>query len=275
MKDEIGDRMKENYEDRTRQLLPRRTYTIIRLDGKAFHSFTKGFKRPFDHILMSAMDETAAFLCQNIQGAKLGYVQSDEISILLTDFESEQTDAWFDGNIQKMASISASMAAAFFNKTLMSLVALSENKDVLTIDLLKNGKLAFFDSRVFSIPDPTEVENYFIWRQQDATRNSVQMVAQSMYSHKELHGKNISDLHEMMFVKGSNWNDFVSGEKRGRAIVKETYRIARTNGKGEIDEATAVIRSHWIALDGDINNGTPIFTQERNFLSSRIPRLNP
>src|SRR5579871_2024133 len=104
--DPLGERIKENYENRTRMSVPRRTYTIIRLDGKAFHTYTKGFARPFDQLLMNVMDRTAAKLCESIQGAKLAYVQSDEISILLTDFETEQTDAWYDGNIQKIASIS-------------------------------------------------------------------------------------------------------------------------------------------------------------------------
>lgn len=228
--------MKEYYEDRTRNVLPRRTYSIIRIDGKAFHTYTKGLQRPFDDKLMNDMDETAGFLCKNIQGAKFAFVQSDEISILLTDFEELTTDAWFDGNIQKMVSVSSSLATAKFNE-------------------LRPGKLAFFDSRVFTIPSNIEVENYFIWRQQDTTRNSISSVAQSLYSHKQLEGKNTTEQQEMIFQKGTNWNDFAPKYKRGRVIEKQLY---------DKDGAT---RSKWVSVE------PPIFTQERDFLTSRIPCL--
>ena len=115
MKDDLGNRMKD-YEQRTRIKLPRRTNTIIRMDGKAFHTYTKGLDRPFDENLMYDMNATTQFLCENIQGAKIGYVQSDEISILLTDFDKLTTDAWFDYNVQKMVSVSASLATGKFNE---------------------------------------------------------------------------------------------------------------------------------------------------------------
>lgn len=115
-KSDLGNRMKNSYEKRTKNFLPRRTYTIIRLDGKAFHTYTKGLKRPFDMGFINDMNETAKYLCENIQGCKFAYVQSDEISLLLTDFDKITTDAWYDGNIQKIVSVSASLATAFFNK---------------------------------------------------------------------------------------------------------------------------------------------------------------
>ena len=238
MHDELGERMKGHYEDRTRHFLPRRTHTIIRLDGKAFHTFTAYCEKPFDNALMKLMDETAQFLCQNIQGCKFAYVQSDEISLLLTDFDDIKTDAWFNGNIQKIASVSASMATAFFNNNI------NHPLDVY-------GP-AFFDSRVFTIPEWTEVENYFIWRQNDATRNSIQMVAQSLYSQKELHGKKQPELQEMIFQKGQNWNNLEDGKKRGRVIVK-IPKIARDDKTG------------W----GIIIN-PPIFTQERNYIKEKV-----
>jgi tRNA(His) guanylyltransferase len=201
MTDKLGDRMKDQYEDRTRYFLPRRTFTIIRLDGKAFHSFTRGFERPYDRTLMAWMDYTAQVLCEEIQGVKMAYVQSDEISLLLTDFDKITTSAWFDGNIQKIVSVSASIATtAFAEKNL-------------------GDRKANFDSRVFTIPDRTEVENYFVWRQQDAVRNSISMTAQSLYSHKQLEGKNITEQQEMCFQKGVNWNDMPDGFKRGRMVV--------------------------------------------------------
>lgn len=235
-KDSLGDRMKEFYENRTRNFLPRRTYTIIRVDGKAFHSYTRGLVRPFDEKLVNDMDETACYMCKNIQGAKFAFVQSDEISILLTDFEGLTTDAWFDGNIQKMASISASLATAKFNE-------------------LRPNKIALFDSRVFTIPSDIEVENYFIWRQQDTTRNSISSVAQSMFSHRELENKNTDQMQEMCFQKGVNWNDFSAKLKRGRLIVKQDY------------EKEGAIRSKWVSVE------PPIFTQEREMLKVLIPKL--
>lgn len=233
--DALGSRMKENYEDRYRFSLPRRTYTFIRCDGKAFHTLTRNCTKPFDYQLMSHMDFTAAALCREAQGAVMAYVQSDEITVLLTDFANEQTDAWFDGNIQKIASISASVCTAEFNR-LRSQMAVAPNK------------LAHFDARVWSIPDPYEVENNFIWRQQDAVKNSIQMVARSLYSHKELQSVGLSDLQEMIFRKGVNWNDYPDGAKRGRMIVKQP----------EVG---------WVC------EAPPIFTKDRSYLRSKIPML--
>jgi tRNA(His) guanylyltransferase len=261
MHDALGGRMKEQYEDRTRYLLPRRTFSIIRLDGKAFHTFTRGFDRPFDKDLMFIMDQTAKALCREIQGAKLAYTQSDEISILVTDFEGEKTCAWFDGNIQKIVSISAAIATATFNREAQYRdVEISSSSFNKFRD--KNGctKTGYFDSRVFTIPDPVEVENYFIWRQNDASRNSIQMAARAMYSHKECDNKNTSQLQEMVFQKGQNWNDYPVGFKRGRCIVKVPK--VRTLPSG-----LTIGRTEWESVE------PPIFTQEREFLRSRIPLL--
>lgn len=237
-KDSLGDRMKSFYEDRTRIYLVRKTYTIIRIDGKSFHSYTKGFDRPFDWNLISMMDETAKYLCQNIMGAKFAFVQSDEISILLTDFDSIKTEAWFDNNLQKMASVSASMATRSFNEKYLNRFG-SECM-----------RWAEFDSRVFQIPQLEEVINYFIWRQQDTTRNSVSSVAQSLYSSKELHGKNQSDMQEMIFQKGINWNDYDPKLKRGRSIEKRSY------------EKNMTVRTEWVSV------APPIFTEDKDYISS-------
>jgi len=222
MKDALGDRMKNFYENRFKQFLPRRQYTVIRIDGKAFHTFTRGMNRPFDSNLIECMNQTAIYLCSKIQGAKLAYVQSDEISILLTDFDTLKTDAWFDYNLQKMCSVSASMATVAFNTAYKR--------------LFNGDKSAEFDSRVMQLPTRMETLNVFRWRQQDAVRNSVQSVAQSLYSQKELHGKGNNELQELIFQKGINWNNYSSWEKRGRVIVKETYM------KGDAE------RSRWICL---------------------------
>jgi tRNA(His) 5'-end guanylyltransferase len=229
MEDSLGNRIKNSYEDRYRFKLLRRTYTIIRIDGKSFHTLLQHCKKPFDLDIMNAMNETARFVCENSQCVKLAFIQSDEINLLLADFDTINTEMWFDGNIQKIASVSASIATAKFND--MNIV----------------GRYAFFDARVFSIPDSVEVENYFIWRQKDATKNSIQMVARTFYSHKDLIGKKLEELQEMIFQKGQNWNNYSIGEKRGRCIIKD--------------------ESGWHIIE------PPIFTQDRDFLRNIIDNI--
>jgi len=202
MHDALGSRMKGYYESRYQTHLPRRTNVIIRIDGKAFHTYTKNLVRPFDTVLIADMIETCKKLCKEIQGCKVGYVQSDEISLLLTDYTKLTTDVWFDGNVQKIVSVSASMATVFFNQ-------------------LRKNNTACFDSRVFTIPEKEEVANYFVWRTQDAVRNSVQSLAQSVFSAKQLNKKNISQLHEMLYTKGINWNDLQTSQKQGTVLTYE------------------------------------------------------
>jgi len=257
MKDDLGTRMKENYEYRTRTELPRRTHTIIRLDGKAFHSLTKGCDRPYDLDLMEFMNETAKFLCEQIQGCTFAYVQSDEISLLIQDFKKIKTDAWFDGNIQKIASISASMATAQFNKqtTALGMRKILNRKNGDTREH-KLTNMAFFDSRVFTIPELEEVVNYFIWRQQDATKNSISMAAQVVYSHNELHKKNGNQKQDMLHEKGINWNDYPIGFKRGRVVKRVEWRDEM--------QQFPMIRTKWSIVD------PPIFTQDRNFIKDTV-----
>ena len=268
MKDPLGDRMKDFYEDRTRYKLARRTNTIVRIDGKAFHTYTKGLKRPFDEGLMEDMNKTTEYLCQNIQGAKFGYVQSDEISILITDYDDISTHAWFDANLQKMASIAASLATAEFNR--LRLIRKMNTTVATAGSILEQFKHAMFDARVFQIPYQEEVINYFLWRQQDATRNSISSVAQSLYSAKELHGKKTSDMQEMIFQKGINWNDYKPREKRGSLIRKVEHVYAR-QGEPIMDGKTRVIesykRSKWEA-----DPETPIFSQTKGYLRWLMPQ---
>lgn len=245
-RDALGARMKDQYEHRARQMLPRRTHTVIRLDGKCFSAYTRGLQRPYDQQLMDDLATTAQFLCEEIQGACLAYCQSDEISLLLTDFGSPQTQAWFDGNVQKIVSISASLCTARFNE-------------------LRPGKLAFFDSRVFTIPDPVEVTNYFVWRQKDATRNSVSMAAQAYFSHRQLHGKSSGEMQELLWSQhGVNWNDYDPRFKRGTVVFPElrvgsvSYVDRRT---GETRVAEGVQRRVWTIVPA------PIFTQDGDFLA--------
>lgn len=228
--DELGKRMKENYESISKTRLMRRTPSAIRIDGKAFHTFTKGFQKPFDEILMKAMQETTKYLCQNIQGCVFGYTQSDEITLILQDYVTLTTAAWFDYEVQKMCSIAASMATMAFNKFF------AENVDILEMtnqaapyyDALEKG--AMFDARCFNIPKE-EVCNLIYWRQLDATRNSIQMVGQANFSHSELQGKSCNDIQDMLFTqKGINWNDYPTYYKRGTACrrVYKEVNIAGT-----------------------------------------------
>jgi tRNA(His) guanylyltransferase len=248
-KDSLGDRMKERYENRTRYCLPRRTYTIIRLDGKAFHTYTRSMEKPYSQLLTNAMDFATVNLCKEVQGVRFAYTQSDEISLLLTDFEGPQSEAWFDGNIQKIVSVAASIATVYFNQAMIT-------------NLAHPLPMANFDARVFTIPDPVEVANYFIWRQQDAVRNSIQMLAQSIFSHKELQNKNGIVLQEMCFQKGKNWNDVSVRNKRGGFVTKVKSTISSTVD-GQI---TSLTRNRWESVE------CPHFTTQS--LQEFIPVIN-
>ena len=250
--DDLGTRMKE-YEKRNQYYLQKRTPVAIRVDGRSFHTFTKGFKRPFDDILMKSMQETAKYMCENIQGAKFAYVQSDEITIILVDYDTLETDCWFNYRTDKLCSISASMATMAFNRVFVKNVdewgrltfpnwdegGTNEEVDV---DLLKLndayqraiGKGAMFDARCFNIPKE-EVTNLIYWRQLDATRNSIQMVGQANFSHKELQNKTCNMIQDMLHEqKGINWNDYPTVCKRGTAIVKVTIESERINASSWI-----------------------------------------
>ena len=199
MPESLGDRMKGNYESRVQISLIRRMPVIIRLDGKSFHTLTRGCDKPFDDSLASCMADTMLFLCSEIQGVKCAYLQSDEMSLLLTDFDTLATMAWFDYNIQKVVSISASLASVKFS------------------ELWGHG--ACFDSRAFNIPKE-EVANYFVWRQKDWIRNSVAMLAQVHFSQKQLHTKGQADMHDMLHKKDVNWSDLHPKWKNGQFIAK-------------------------------------------------------
>lgn len=264
----IMQRMKNNYENRSKTFLTRRTPVICRIDGKTFHTYTRGLNKPFDEGLMEDMTDTAIYLCQNIQGAKCAYVQSDEISILITDYDTLQTDAWFDYNVQKMTNISASLATGIFNQLRFQRILDNQSE----YDFSKNGSielsgtpLANFDSRVFNIP-VDEVANYFLARQKDAIKNSIAMLAQSLYSHKELESINSNQMQELCFQKGHNWNDLHWSKKLGSFIAKNTYvsnedfsnKLLNTIQHQEI-RLTDVIRTKWEVIE------TPMSFSDKNF----------
>lgn len=273
VRDDLGTRMKE-YEKRNRYYLQRRIPVIIRLDMKAGHTFTKGFQRPFDELFIKSMQETAKYLCENVQNCKLSYQQSDEITLVLIDYEKLNIDSWFDYRIDKLCSIAASMATMAFNKFFTQNVnnyAYSDKTwseefktfDITKADIYKKAieKGAIFDARCFNIPKE-EVTNNLYWRQLDASRNSVQMVGQANFSHKELQNKSCNDIQDMLFIqKGINWNDLPTYQKRGSCCIKEYYQSEEVDIKDG-----ACIRSRWI-IDKEI----PIFKGEgRNYIEKLI-----
>lgn len=246
----LGDRMKR-YEATTRHVLPRRTYAILRVDGRAFHSYLRGAAKPFDEGFMADMDAVAEALCGEITGAVFAYTQSDEISILVTDFASEQTEPWFGGVIAKQLSISAALATAVLNER-------------------RPGR-ALFDARVFTIADPVEVANYFLWRQRDAVRNSISMAAQAHFSHKRLHGVSSGGMQELLWSEaGVNWNDYPEGCKRGRVTVRHTGErpVEYVDKRSGETVSTTAVRSWWET------DAAPHFTTEPgSWLAERVPAL--
>ena len=272
MKDTLGDRMKSFYEDRYRIYLTRRTPVIIRVDGNAFHTFTKGLKRPFDPAFISIMQETCADLCKHIQGCVGGYVQSDEISLLLVDYTTIATNAWFDYNLQKITSLAAARATMTFNRlvseTVEGLICDAawchetgegdEQECIKFYDIWKvKQNRAMFDARAFNVPKE-EVCNYFIWRQKDATRNSIQSAGQAVFSHKELDRKSQADIQEMLFQKGINWNDYSVPEKRG------TF-VRQCAGTTETKDGVITMRYPWY-----IDREMPILAEDRNYIDELV-----
>lgn len=228
--DALGTRMKTFYENVPKTSLVRRMPVAIRIDGKAFHTFTRGFQKPFDEVLGNSMVRTMEYLCKNIQGCVFGYTQSDEITLILIDYQKLTSSAWFDYEVQKMCSIAASMATMAFNKYFQEEInnwyytcPIDSSKDELFHTYIKSvNKGAMFDARVFNIPKE-EVTNLVYWRQVDAARNSIQMAARAKFSHKQCDEKNTSQLQEMLFqVYGINWNDYPTRWKRGVTWTRVT-----------------------------------------------------
>lgn len=272
VKDELGKRIKEYYEGIPKTKLMRRTPVAIRIDGKAFHTFTRGFQKPFDEVLIKSMQETMKYLCENIQGCVLGYTQSDEITLILVDYKNLNTAAWFDYEVQKMCSISASMATMAFNKFFTKNVSeykIEWDSSLVPQDIALQLEMqhyydtllsavqkgAMFDARVFNIPKE-EVTNLIYWRQLDAIRNSIQMVGQENFSHKELQNKSCKMIQDTLVTeKDINWNDFPTHQKRGTCCIKEEYYIDST-----------LIRTRWI-IDEEI----PVFKgEDRDYIEKLI-----
>ena len=271
--DELGKRMKEFYEIVPKTKLVRRMPVAIRIDGRSFHTFTRGFEKPFDEVLIKSMQKTMKYLCKNIQGCVLGYTQSDEISLILVDYKKLNSSAFFDYEVQKICSITASMATMAFNKYFREYVDdfnedyysswnHNKNEDKL-YDIYNDAveKGAIFDSRCFNIPKE-EVTNYVYWRQLDAIRNSIQMVGQANFSHRELQNKSCNDIQNMLMTqKGIDWNSLETYKQRGSCCIKKIIQNKKDDTKNG-----AYIRSEWI-----IDNDIPIFKgNDRKYIEDLI-----
>lgn len=196
---DLGDRMKA-YEETFRQKLPVRMPAIVRLDGKAFHTLTRGCEKPFDGKLQHAMSEGTLAVLEEMP-ARVAYGASDEVSFLLIDYNKFDSEQWFDGNVQKMASVAASVMVAHFTK--------------------EWGKPGYFDARVFVVPE-RDVVNYFVWRQRDCIRNSISACAQALFSPKQLHGKNSDDMKKMLMEAGKPYEQ-----------VEPLWRLGSVTKRGE------------------------------------------
>lgn len=243
----LAARMKR-YEHTYRRPLPRRTYTLLRLDGKGFSTYTRRLDKPFDAEFASDMATAAKALCAEASGVAFAYVASDEISVLLTDFATHTTEPWLGGIEAKVLSISASIVTAAFNQ------ARRDRGD---------ERLAYFDSRVFTLSDPFEVSNYFLWRQRDTEKNSVSMAASAHFPHQRLHGLTTNQRQDLLFAEaGVNWNDYPVWAKRGSVVV-------RTPRDGTVAQRSGAEYAAWQAL------GAPRFSGADDWLQNRIPAMAP
>lgn len=255
MKDTLGDKIKSKFEDPFRFSIPQRTYGIVRIDGKAFHTFTRGLEKPYCPQLSAAMDAGALALTKEMMGCKLAYGQSDEYSFLFTDLEKEESEMWFAGNIQKIASVSASIFTAAFNYMWSHIAP------------CRPIKLAVFDARVFVIPSRQDVAEYFHWRQVDATRNSLNMLASCHFSHKELQSKDQAAKHEMLHTVGINWNNYPTPFKRGRVIRREasTRKVEFVHKKTKLPMHIDVEEMAW-----KVDEKIPVFGRDKSYLEGLI-----
>ena len=247
----LGDRMKR-YEAAHRTVLPRSTYTILRLDGRAFHTYLRDADKPFDMAFVQDMAAVTEALCAEAAGAAIAYTQSDEISLLLTDFATPATEPWFGGVVAKQLSVSASLATAVLNER-------------------RPGRRALFDARVFTMADPVEVANYFLWRQRDAVRNSVAMAAQAHFPHKRLHRVSTGEMKGLLrSEKGVRWNDYPDACKRGQVATRLTGErtVEYVDKRTQETMRTTAVRSWWEV------SGAPRFTVEpTGWLAGMIPDL--
>ena len=279
---ELGNRMKNYYEQVSKTKLMRKCPVAIRIDGCHFRTFTKNLNKPFDDIVIKTLQSTMKYLCANIQGCILGYTQSDEITLILTDYKNIDSDAWFDYEVEKLCSVSASMATLAFNQFFKENVTLyklkvslykfkaydgiSKYKDDITEKYIKNldkaiENGAIFDARCFNVPKE-EVTNLLYWRQKDAIRNSIQMVGQANFSQEELNHKSLEDIKHMLCDKNIVWDVFPKAKRFGSCCIKKETVIENNNP----NEPDIYKRNKWV-IDDDI----PLFKDEnRNYIEKLL-----
>lgn len=227
--DALGNRMKTNYENPARHYLIRRVPVIVRVDGRAFHTLTANhFKRPFDGKFIEAMQLAAMRTAADMQGFKMGYVQSDEASFVLTDYDDIATEPWFGYCQNKIESIAAATMTFAFARCLR---LAGVNADVE------------FDARAFNVPE-AEVTNYFLWRAKDWYRNSVSMYTRFCWGPREMHGKKIRDMHEMLHARGRNWSTDLGDEERNGTFILPGFQ-ARSDIKPHFQEVDKL----WITVN--------------------------
>ena len=216
---------------------------IVMLDGKNFSTLIKNnFKKPFDDDFINMMNKTAKFLCNNVQGVKFAYVQSDEISLLITDYDTPDTDTPFGGRLCKLQSILAALATSEFNRWFIRNKIF--NKDnwsgIGFADLdqeLCDMKMAQFDCKAWTVPNQNDAYAWFLYRQLDCIKNSKQQTAQTYLPHKDLLNHSADEQIEMLFNrKGINWNTFIPDYRLGRFVYKvETVGIAKDNQGNDVE----------------------------------------
>jgi tRNA(His) guanylyltransferase len=243
---DLGDRMKL-FEKASERYLVRRIPVLLRLDGCHFHTWTRGLERPFCEKLRMCMEYAAYKVCSEISGARFAYTQSDEISILIVDYQELNTEPWFSYRGNKVESVAASICTAGFNTAALA---------YLQDHVCKKG-LAIFDARAFNVPKE-DVLSAFLWRQRDCEKNSVSSLAQAHFSHKELHEKNSSDKQDMLMLhKGVNWDEVPTQYKRGSAL----YRVRVVSPNPVDPDGPEVIRSKWV-----VDHEMPILTKNRDYV---------
>lgn len=248
---DIGNRMKYNYENVSKTRLLRRTPVAIRLDGRAFHTFTRHLRKPFDDIFMRTMQSTMQYLCSQIQGCVFGYTQSDEITLILIDYQELNTCAWFDYEVQKLCSISASLATYAFHKYFDiytdNYFCIYSDEDRIYEEALCVAchACAAFDARCFNIPKE-EVANLIYWRQLDAKRNSIQMCGQAEFSQNELHEKTCEDIKAMLSY---DWNELPASKKWGTACIHSKYGWILDSNMPLIKGTNREYVEQWIMLE--------------------------
>jgi len=253
--DSLGDRQKR-HEAVSEFYLTRRLPCLLRCDGKSFHSWTRGLGRPFDDNLRNCMEYATYRLCKEVEGARFGYTQSDEITILLVDYQDLGTESWYNYRVQKMASVGASICTAAFITAAMKYLP----------DQLKKKGMPKFDARVYTVPKE-DVSNAFLWRMQDCTRNSIQAVGQNNFSPKQLQAKSCDMIQDMLFKeKGINWNDTPTRYKRGVGFFKVDLELDKINSdKNPAAIDMTIYRKKWVK-----DYEMPIITQDPFYVNQWV-----